>query len=151
MPVKQAVSAGGVVGRLTKGGVEVVICGRTEEAIWGLPKGTPEPNETIEETACREVEEETGLKVAVVDKVGSIRYWFVRDGVRYHKTVHYFLMRPIGGDLSAHDWEYDQVQWVPVAAAVQALTFENDRETVRKAEKMLLDRAELFRQDEVPS
>jgi 8-oxo-dGTP pyrophosphatase MutT (NUDIX family) len=149
LPIKDAVSAGGVVGRIGDDGIEVVICGRTEEAIWGLPKGTPEASETLEETACREVEEETGLKVEIINQIGGIVYWFVREGIRYHKTVHYYLMRPIGGDISAHDWEYDQVQWVSVEAALKALTFENDRETVRKAEKMLLEHAGQLHGDEV--
>jgi 8-oxo-dGTP pyrophosphatase MutT (NUDIX family) len=151
MPIKEAVSAGGVVSRFGEDGLEVVICGRSAEGIWGLPKGTPEANETLEQTACREVEEETGLKVKIVKTIGGIVYWFVREGVRYHKTVHYYLMDPIGGDLSAHDWEYDLVQWVSVDAALAALTFENDRETVRKAEKLLVDQSEQLRGDEVTS
>lgn len=149
MPIKDVVSAGGVVGRLTGEGVEVVVCGRTKEAIWGLPKGTPEAQESLEETAVREVQEETGLKVAIVDKVGDITYWFVRDGIRYHKTVCYYLMRPLGGKLEAHDWEYDRVEWLPVEAALRVLTFENDREIVRKAERMIRARAKEFQADEV--
>lgn len=149
LPVKDVISAGGVVCRLGPAGVEVVVCGRTAESVWGLPKGTPEPNETLEQTAIREVEEETGLRVAIVDKVGEITYWFVRGATRYHKRVYYYLMRAIGGDLAAHDWEYDQVAWMPVATALQTLTFENDREMVRKAERLVRERAEQFQVHEV--
>ena len=149
MPIKDAVSAGGVVCRLGETGVEVVICGRTSEGLWGLPKGTPEPNETLEQTAAREVEEETGLKVAIEDKVGEITYWFTRDGVRYHKVVYYYLMRPVSGDVSAHDWEYDRVEWMSSVTALRTLTFENDREMVRRAEQLLRAQADQFRQHEV--
>ena len=67
---------------------------------WTLPKGTPKPGETREETALREVAEETGLEVRITGPLDSIEYWFVQSGQRIHKTVHYFLMDPIGGDLA---------------------------------------------------
>ena len=66
---------------------------------WTLPKGTPESAETIEETALREVVEETGLEVRILAPVGAIDYFFTQDGDRIHKTVHFFLMEPIGGSL----------------------------------------------------
>jgi 8-oxo-dGTP pyrophosphatase MutT (NUDIX family) len=96
-----ATSAGGVVYRLTEKGMEVVLCGRTAENLWGLPKGTPEPGEELLEAAKREVREETELEVAVEEEIGSIRYWFVRkeEGVRYHKTVFHYLFVPVGGSL----------------------------------------------------
>ncbi|MFN0251917.1 MAG: NUDIX domain-containing protein, partial [Kofleriaceae bacterium] len=61
--VEQAVSAGGVVFRHGAQGIEVLLCGRVREALWALPKGTPEHGESIEQTALREVGEETGLGV----------------------------------------------------------------------------------------
>ena len=96
--VEQAVSAGGVVFRHGEAGVEFVLCGRVHENLWALPKGTPEAGETIEQTARREVTEETGLGVTIVGDLGSIEYVFARpaQGVRFEKTVHHFLMKPDG-------------------------------------------------------
>ena len=86
----------------------VVSDGRT----WTLPKGTPNAGETTEQTALREVAEETGLEVRITAPLDSIEYWFVLGGTRIHKTVHYFLMEPTGGDLAGHDHEFAEVRWV---------------------------------------
>lgn len=136
-PVQRAVSAGGIVYRLTESVADFAICGRDSDGVWGLPKGTPDPGESLEQTAVREVEEETGLKVRVVDKIGVIEYWFSREGVRYHKWVHYYLMEAIGGDTSAHDVEYDRVEWFPVEVALKKLTFKNEVEVAQKALALL--------------
>lgn len=131
----KATSAGGVVYRTGGNGVEVVICGRRGDGVWNLPKGTPEVGESLEDTARREVEEESGLSVCIEEPLGSIRYAFDRpdESVRYDKTVHYFLMQPTGGDLDHHDGEYDRVRWAPAAEALRLLTFRNEREIVRRA------------------
>jgi len=133
LPIERAVSAGGVVYRRGRDGVEVVVCGRTSEGIWGLPKGTPDAKESLEEAAVREVREETGLQVAIETKIGTIEYWFAREGVRYHKFVHYYLMVATGGSLEDHDWEYDSVEWFPLEEACSTLSYANDVEVVRKA------------------
>jgi 8-oxo-dGTP pyrophosphatase MutT (NUDIX family) len=130
---ENVVSAGGLVYRKGKNGLEVVVCGRTEENLWGLPKGTPDKGESIEETAMREVREETGLDVEIESELGSISYWFARPGVRYHKTVYHYLMRPTGGDTSHHDHEYDIVEWIPAEEAVRRLSYANERMMVEKA------------------
>ena len=100
---------------------------------WTLPKGTPDPGETREETALREVREETGLEVRISRPLDSIEYWFVQGGTRIHKTVHYYLMDPGGGDLSEHDHEFEQVRWVTFAEAGSMLTFETERALVARA------------------
>lgn len=100
---------------------------------WTLPKGTPNPGETTEQTALREVAEETGLEVRIVEPVGPIEYWFVQDRVRIHKTVHYFLMAALGGDLERHDHEFDAVAWVPLVEADALMRHETEREIVARA------------------
>ena len=136
----ELMSAGGLVYRTNgKNGIEVVICGREYPAVWGLPKGTPDPGETEEQTALREVREETGLQVVSERYIDSIRYWFVRasDGARCHKIVHYYLMRPVGGDLSQHDHEFDFVEWKSSSEACRTLTYENEVEIVQKGASMV--------------
>jgi len=133
LPVESAVSTGGVVYRRRDGCIEVVLCGRTEEGIWGLPKGGPNPGESLEEAAVREVSEETGLQVVVQGKIGTIEYWFAREGVRYHKFVHHYLMTATGGSVEEHDWEYDRVDWFPVEEASKTLSYRNEVDVVRKA------------------
>ena len=137
LPVEMAVSAGGVVYRRGEAGIEVVICGRDSDKVWGLPKGTPDPGETLEQAALREVSEETGLQVQIVDKIGVVEYWFAREGIRYHKWVHHYLMESTGGSTDDHDFEYDRVEWLPIEAAMKTLSFKNEIDMVAKARAML--------------
>jgi 8-oxo-dGTP pyrophosphatase MutT (NUDIX family) len=137
LPVQTAVSAGGVVFSRTASGPEVVICGRDWDGIWGLPKGTPDGGESLEEAAVREVTEETGLRVRIVDKIGIVEYWFAREGVRYHKWVHYYLMEAAGGSTEDHDVEYDRVEWMPIEGAMKTLSFRNEIEILQKARRMI--------------
>ena len=104
-----------------------------DSVTWTLPKGTPDPGESVEETALREVGEETGLEVRILEPLPSIEYAFVQDGTRIHKTVHYFLMEPVGGDLSRHDAEFERVRWVPFDDAAGLLSFATERELVASA------------------
>src|SRR2546422_577624 len=80
--------------------------------------------EPTEQTALREVAEETGLEVHITAPFDSIHYTFVQRGTRIHKTVHYFLMEPVGGDLAGHDQEFEDVAWVAMDDASGLLTFE---------------------------
>ena len=131
--VRTATAAGGVVLRGSPAAAEVVLAGRDSDRTWVFPKGTPDPGETIEETALREVREETGLEVEIVRPIGVIDYWFAVPGERVHKLVHFFLMRPRGGDVSQHDHEYDDVRWVPVTEARRLLTYDTYREMLDRA------------------
>ena len=133
--MKEPVSSGGVVYRRVDGRLEVLLCGRDEPVRWSLPKGTPDPGETLEQTALREVQEETGLEPVIEDRIRSIDYWFSdKDGeVRYHKTVHFYLMTSVGGDTSLHDPEFDVVQWFPYEEGVGTLTYPNEADVLRGA------------------
>jgi 8-oxo-dGTP pyrophosphatase MutT (NUDIX family) len=135
--VETAVSAGGVVFRHGEEGIEIVICGRIGDGVWGLPKGTPHDGESLEETAIREVSEETGLEVQIAEKVGVVEYWFARTGVRYHKWVHHYLFQATGGDTDSHDLEYDRVEWRPIENALRILTFKNESDMVEKAREII--------------
>ena len=61
-----------------------------------------------------------------------IEYTFVQAGTRIHKTVHYFLMEPTGGDLARHDHEFDEVRWIAFDEAPTLLTFETERALVAR-------------------
>ena len=135
--VETAVSAGGVVYRGGEDGIEVVICGRVSDGVWGLPKGTPHDGESLEETAVREVTEETGLEVQIGEKIGIVEYWFARQGVRYHKWVHHYLFQATGGDTDGHDLEYDRVEWRPIENALRTLTFKNESDMLEKAREKI--------------
>ena len=135
-----ATSAGGIVIRYEDGIPHLVVGSRRREpdgVTWTLPKGTPQGQETVEQTALREVGEETGLEVRITDRLDSIEYWFVQRGTRIHKTVHYFLMEPIGGSLDRHDHEFEQVKWLSLADAPSVLTFETERALVARAAERL--------------
>jgi len=138
-----ATSAGGIVVRYGSGQPCLVVGSRRRERdgrTWTLPKGTPNPGETREETALREVREETGLEVRITGLLDSIDYWFVQSGTRIHKTVHYFLMEPVGGDLADHDHEFDEVRWITFESAGSMLTFETERALVARAGEALSGR-----------
>jgi 8-oxo-dGTP pyrophosphatase MutT (NUDIX family) len=119
-----ATSAGGIVVRFEAGEPQLVVgCRRRDRNIvtWTLPKGTPNDGESREQTATREVGEETGLEVRITAPFDSIEYWF------------YFLMEPTGGDLAGHDHEFETVRWVSFDDAQQVLTFETERALVARA------------------
>ena len=102
-----------------------------------LPKGTPERGESTEQTALREVAEETGLVVRITGPLRHIEYRFIQSGTRIHKTVHYYMMEPIGGDLAGHDHEFDQVRWIDFDEAPAMLTFETERALVADAAEII--------------
>jgi 8-oxo-dGTP pyrophosphatase MutT (NUDIX family) len=133
----RATSAGGVVHRSFEGGRQVALVHRRAPILWALPKGTPDSGETIEETALRETREETGLEVEIEAPLRSIRYFFVRGTTRFHKTVHFFLMRPIGGSLDAHDAEFDEVRWMDLPEALAVMSHATERSVVEEAAALI--------------
>lgn len=123
--------------RSSHGRTEIVLVRRLSPPLWALPKGTPDAGETIEETALRETREETGLQVEIEEPIDAIRYFFVRGSTRFHKTVHFFLMRPVGGSLEQHDHEFDEVRWLQIEEALELMTYPTERRVVEQAARML--------------
>ena len=143
----RATSAGGIVLRRGPDGAEIILGRRRRErdgVTWSLPKGTPHAGESAEETAVREVAEETGLDVRIVAPAGAVEYWFVADGARIHKTVHYWLMETTGGDVGGHDHEFDEVAWFTLGEAERRMSFEDERDLLTRSsdaiERLLADR-----------
>ena len=140
MPIQRtarATSAGGVVYRHVDGRIQVALAHRRNPTLWALPKGTPDSGETVEETAVRETREETGLQVEIERQLSSIRYFFVRGSTRFHKTVHFFLMRAVGGSPDEHDHEFDEVRWLDIPEALALMTHATERSVVEEAATML--------------
>ena len=135
---RQQVSSGGVIFRPTPEGKDVALIRRTsseERPVWCLPKGWVEPGESLEGTAIREVQEETGLAGKVLQKLGAIQYSFLdrRFKSRIHKTVHFYLLEYIQGDPSQHDHEVEEARWVRLDEARGFLTYDGEKEIVSKA------------------
>ena len=133
-----AMSAGGVVYRREGDRILVTLVGRSSQGTWGLPKGTPNRGESVEQTAIREVSEETGLHPRLIQPLGQIQYFFVARNIRFHKTVHFYLMEAVGGSLDMHDHEYDLVEWFDLDEAATRLSYPNEADMVRRAREILL-------------
>jgi len=134
LAAERLVSAGGVVYRTVDGGFEVALI--LNDGVWCLPKGLVEDGESFEETAFREVHEETGLKGELAGKIGEISYSFVRNK-RYFKTVHFFLFEFVGGSFEAHDSEVDDVAWFSFPRAFQVMVYPAEKKMLAKADEML--------------
>jgi 8-oxo-dGTP pyrophosphatase MutT (NUDIX family) len=134
MSSKREVSAGGVV--VHEGQVLVIVPTRRAadgSHVLGLPKGHLDGDETLEQAAAREVREETGVTAELVQGLGEVRYWYVRDRHRVAKSVHFFLFRYVSGDLADHDEEVLEARWMGLAEAKQALTYPGERDMVGRA------------------
>ena len=138
---KEQTSAGGVVYRRRGGRAEVALISVGEQARWQLPKGLVGRGETPEEAALREVEEETGLACEVVAELERVEYWYFSKGgarrVRFHKFVHFYLMRYVSGDVSGHDDEVNEARWVGLEEAEAMLAFKGERKALAEAREML--------------
>ncbi|OKH62403.1 NUDIX hydrolase, partial [Mycobacterium sp. SWH-M1] len=136
-------SAGGLVIDGLDGPKEsqvAALIGRTDRRgrmLWSLPKGHIERGETAEQTAIREVAEETGIQGSVLAALGSIDYWFVTEGRRVHKTVHHYLMRFAGGELSDEDVEVTEVAWVPLQELPKRLAYADERRLAEVADELI--------------
>ena len=110
---------------------------RRGRMLWSLPKGHIEMGETAEQTAIREVAEETGIRGSVLAALGRIDYWFVTDGRRVHKTVHHYLMRFCGGELCDEDLEVAEVAWVPIRELPSRLAYADERRLAEVADDLI--------------
>ena len=135
MPVVTERSAGGVV---ADGGRVLLIKTKNlkGEEVWTFPKGWIETGERPEQAALREVLEETGYEAEVVRPLGEVTYWFMRDGQRVKKTVHWFLMRPLRR-VKDPDGEVEAAEWVPLGEAERRLRYKSDRELLARVREAL--------------
>src|SRR5690349_25145106 len=101
------------------------------DGTWALPKGRIDPGERGEETALREVEEETGVHGRSLGKLGDVRYWFNWDGERVFKVVSFFLVRYERGRLGdvgePFRHEVAETRWLPLEDAGRLLAYAGER------------------------
>lgn len=106
------ISAGGVVYKQEGDQLSLLMI-EDRYGKWTLAKGKQEPGETLEETALREVLEETGVRGRIIKKLETIRYQYKHptSGVYVDKEVHYYLIEALDGNVTAQVEEINSVHW----------------------------------------
>ena len=102
---------------------------------WSFPKGHVEAGETERQTALREVKEETGLSIRLMDNFRECVEYFPQAGVK--KQVVYFLGEALGDELVRQEEEISELRWAPLLEAGDLVTFANDKRLIRLAKKRL--------------
>jgi len=133
---KKDFSAGGVVWDAAKKKLLLV---RVENLlnmlVWTFPKGHPEGDETPAMAALREVREETGWVCTVINPVLDVRYRFTQKGIRYSKTVRWFLMAPVKKAGAFDPKEIKAIKWMGVQEAESILSYESDHKLLKRVLK----------------
>ena len=123
-------AAGGVVlDRGTDGTTRVAVIHRPRYMDWSLPKGKLEEGEDWRDAALREVEEETGFRSEAGAELPPVSY---RDRKGRSKLVRYWLMEPVEGEFEPHG-EVDELRWLTRKEADELLTYDHDRDLVKRA------------------
>jgi 8-oxo-dGTP diphosphatase len=138
---KDQISAGGVAFRHAGSEVKLAIVSVKPSLRWQLPKGIVDPGETPEFTAVREVKEEAGIETELLRLIETIEYWYQRvqygQRIRYHKFVHFYLLRYQSGDVADHDHEVEESRWVSFEEALEMLAFKSERGVIEKGLEIL--------------
>ncbi len=128
-------SAGGIV--FDKENEKILLCQHSQHHGWVFPKGLIDKGEKKEETAVREVEEETGIKAEILKPLSPVTYWYVFEGEKIKKTVYYFWMESTGGDITKHDHEMENVEWLAPQDVEERLSYKSDKEVWKQARKLI--------------
>ena len=133
-------SAGGVVYRKHKKGTDILLGQHSGHHKWVFPKGLigdEKKEESKEETAVREVREETGITGKILHPLSPVTHWYQWEGEKRKKTVYYFVMEYISGKTEDHDWEMEQVEWVPVEEVEKRISFPSDKKVWQEAKQLI--------------
>ena len=134
MAVEREFSAGGVAVR-DRSCVVIVPTRRAADGsrVLALPKGHPEPGESAADAALREVREEAGVTATLREKLGDVRYFYQRGGLRIAKVVSFFLLDYVAGEPEEHDHEVEEARWMPLEEAANQLTYRGERDMAARA------------------
>jgi 8-oxo-dGTP diphosphatase len=141
VPTKKQVSAGGVAFRRRGRRIYVALISVGREPRWQLPKGLVGRHEAVETAAMREVREETGLETELVAPLETVEYWYFANSgggrVRFHKFVHFFLLRYKSGRTTDHDTEVNEARWMEIGEALAMLAFASEKRVIERALEMI--------------
>ena len=87
----------------------------------------------IDSVDVKKVREETGLEAETVERLGDVKYWYVRGGERVMKIVAFFLFRYRSGSVENHDHEVEEALWIPLDEAPARLAYKGEREMAAAA------------------
>lgn len=135
-------SAGGVVFRDERRTMNDeplwLICKHSGYHKWVLPKGIVEEGESPEDTAIREVLEETGIKARIIKKIiPDVRYVYTKNGILVRKRVTFYLMKYESGDIADRNWEMEDAKWCSFEEALSLLAFDGERRTLTTASSLM--------------
>ncbi len=137
MAIKRIFSAGGIVFKKDKGGIKVLVTQHSKYKGWDFPKGHIELGETSQIAAIREVEEETGVKAEIIEKIGQTQYFYYEEGEKVFKTVTFFLMKYIGDGLATTAFEVSDHKWLVPKEVENQLTFKDTKALWQKAKEQI--------------
>lgn len=133
-------SAGGIVYKKIKNKTIILTCQHSQHHGWVFPKGLIGDHvqgENKEDTALREVKEETGVEAKIMKSLKPIKYWYVFDREKIQKTVYYYVMEFMGGDIEKHDQEMENVEWVEFGKVSEKLTYKSDKQAFEEAKPVI--------------
>lgn len=133
-------SAGGVVFKKEEEKTFILVAQHSQHHGWVFPKGIigdKIEKEKKEDTAVREVEEETGVKAEIIQPLTPVEYWYVLEGEKIKKRVYYFVMKATGGDITQHDTEMENVEWLSLEEVAGRLTYKSDKQVWEEAKKLI--------------
>lgn len=134
---KKVCSSGGLVIRATNDEWETLLVGGGMPTMWRIPKGMVARGETLEQTAIREVNEETGVTGAIITQIGTAEWTYLYEGEYWDETVFFYLLRYVSGDINQHDKEFDEVKWFPLEMAAKVLFYPEEAGIVASAIRLL--------------